>query len=207
MGHRLVSDPLAAVIAALARPGSESSDHDLNPDFALPEGRVLRDAGVLVGLRQGPHGPDVILTKRASGLRHHPGQIAFPGGKVDPPDHGPVGAALREAQEEIGLDPANVEVLGILPPHETVTGFRVTPVVGRIRSPFVAVPEAGEVEEVFAVPLGHFADVANYRVEERRWRGQARRYYAAPYGPYYIWGATARILRALADRISEGQAR
>lgn len=195
-------DPLAPVIAALARPGRPSSDYDLNPGTLPPEGRVLRPAGVLVPFLATPGGVVLYLTKRSSHLRHHPGQIAFPGGKVDPGDYGPIGAALREAQEEIALDPANVEILGTMEPHETVTSFLVTPVIARIRAPFLPVPEAGEVEEVFTVPLEHVANPARFRVEGRRWRGTRRHYYVAPYGPYYIWGATARILRALADRMA-----
>lgn len=195
-------DPLAPVIAALARPGRPSSDYDLNPGTLPPEGRVLRPAGVLVPFLATPGGVVLYLTKRSSHLRHHPGQIAFPGGKVDPGDDGPIGAALREAHEEIALDPANVEILGTMEPHETVTSFLVTPVIARIRAPFLPVPEAGEVEEVFTVSLEHVANPARFRVEGRRWRGTRRHYYVAPYGPYYIWGATARILRALADRMA-----
>ena len=196
-----MTDPLAPVIAALARPGRPSSDFDLNPGTVLPEGRILRPAGVLIPLLATPRGVVLYLTKRSSHLRHHPGQIAFPGGKVDPGDAGPVGAALRESHEEIALDPANVEVLGTIDPHETVTGFLVTPVIARIRQPFESTPEPGEVDEVFCVPFDHVSDLANYRIEGRRWRGTRRHYYVAPYGPYYIWGATARILRALADRM------
>ncbi|RSK30711.1 CoA pyrophosphatase [Rhodovulum iodosum] len=199
MGH----DPaVAALRAALARSGGATSDHDLNPDFTPPAGRVLRPAAVLVAVRPGPDGARVILTKRSSRLKHHPGQIAFPGGKQDEGDAGAVDAALREAEEEIGLPRAAVEVLGTLPAHETVTGFTVTPVLGYVRADFRSVPEPGEVEEVFEVPLEHVTDPACFTVERRRWRGSWRRYYTVPYGPYYIWGATARILRALADRVA-----
>jgi len=196
-------DPLASLRAALARPGGETSDHDLNPEFVLPAGRVLRPAAVLVAIRTGPTAPAVILTKRSSRLKHHPGQIAFPGGKLDEGDDGPIAAALREAHEEIGLPGEIVEILGMLPPHETVTGFTVTPVLGHVRAEFQPVPEAGEVDEVFDVPFAHVMDPARYVVQSRFWRGQRRHYYTVPYGPYYIWGATARILRALADRVAQ----
>jgi 8-oxo-dGTP pyrophosphatase MutT (NUDIX family) len=167
-----------------------------------PADRVLRPAGVLVAALAAPQGPRIVLTRRSSRLKHHPGQIAFPGGKVDPGDDGPIGAALREAEEEVGLPRDGVEVLGTLPPHETVTGFTVTPVLGWIRDAFRPVPEAGEVDEVFTVPLAHLADRANYGVQSRLWRGQRRYYFAVPWGPYYIWGATARILRGLAERLA-----
>lgn len=191
-----------ALSRALALPTGASSDFDLNPGLQLPPGRVLRAAGVLIAVRPGPLGAELILTKRSSRLKHHPGQIAFPGGKVDPGDDGPVGAALRESWEEVGLPQDRVTVLGTLPQHETVTGFLVTPVLGVISGEFTPVPEAGEVEEVFTVPLAYVTAPANFRIERRRWRGEWRRYYAVPYGPYYIWGATARILRGLADRLS-----
>lgn len=198
-----MSDPLAPVLAALARPGRPSSDYDLNPDIVLPEDRKLRPAGVLVAFDCFKGEPRLHLTKRSSHLRHHPGQIAFPGGKVDPEDDGPVSAALREAREEIGLPGDNVEILGTLDPHETVTSFLVTPVLARIHTPFEVIPEAGEVAEAFTVPLSHVADPSNFRTKSRRWRGTRRSYFVAPYGPYYIWGATARILRSLADRMAQ----
>jgi 8-oxo-dGTP pyrophosphatase MutT (NUDIX family) len=188
----------ALLRAALLRPSRESSDYDLNPRLVLPEGRPLREAAVLVAVWQGR----VLLTKRSSALKHHPGQIAFPGGKVDAEDDGAAGAALREAWEEVGLAPGNVEVLGTLPAHETVTGYRVTPVLGLIRDSFDAVPQESEVAEAFWVPISHVTNPANFAIEQREWRGVWRRYYAVPWGPYYIWGATARILRGLADRIS-----
>lgn len=195
-------DPFGAVLRALARPADASSDFDLNPDYRAPAGRVLRPAAVLVPLI-GARGQDVVLTKRSSHLKHHPGQIAFPGGKVEETDASIEAAALREAQEEIGLNPASVDLLGRLPSHETVTNFTMTPVLGRIRDDFAPVLQVDEVAEVFRVPLAHVTDLARFRVERRRWRGVWRQYYTVPWGPYYIWGATARILYGLARRMAE----
>lgn len=192
---------LTPLLTALGRDGGASSDFDLNPDVALPEGRKLRPAGVLVPVQVIAGAAHVILTKRSSHLKHHPGQIAFPGGKQDDGDADVVAAALREADEEIGLPKDNVRVLGTLPSHETVTSFQVTPVIGEVLEPFAFRPEPGEVDEVFHVPLAHVTDPANFLIEGRRWRGQMRHYYTVPFGPYYIWGATARILRGLAERV------
>ncbi|MCZ4352063.1 CoA pyrophosphatase [Roseovarius aestuarii] len=190
---------IQSLTAALGRSQGPTSDFDLNPDTVLAADRRLRPAGVLVPLVMRGGEARVILTMRSSRLKHHPGQIAFPGGKQDEGDADVTAAALREAHEEIGLSPANVEVLGLLSSHETVTGFNVTPVVGRVLAPFTPVPEAGEVAEVFEVPLEHLLTQSRYRIEGRRWRGTRRLYYTVPYGPYYIWGATARMLRVLAD--------
>lgn len=192
----MTADPITRLRAAVGR-GSPSSDFDLNPQFR-PSGLGHRPAAVLVAFKAGDD-PRLLLTKRASGLKHHPGQIAFPGGKVDPGDADEVEAALREAHEEVGLPRKNVEILGTMPPHETVTGFRVTPVLGWIRDTFDPVPEAGEVEEVFSVPFSHVTDPENFLIESRYYRGNRRQFYTVPYGPYYVWGATARILRALAE--------
>ena len=196
-------DALSALTAALARTGRDTSDYDLNAGLTLPEGRVLRPAAVLIGFQDGPGGARLILTKRASHLKHHPGQIAFPGGKVDRDDPDAVAAALREAHEEIGLAPERVRILGALDPHETVTSFRVTPVLAMIDPSYHPVRQEEEVEEIFSVPFAHIADPANFRIESRIWGGVRRRYFTVPYGPYYIWGATARILKALADRMAE----
>jgi 8-oxo-dGTP pyrophosphatase MutT (NUDIX family) len=188
---------------ALDRPAGPSSDFDLNPGIRPPSGKPLRPAAVLLPVWLQSEGAALILTKRSSHLKHHPGQIAFPGGKVDATDASPEAAALREAQEEIGLDPSRVEIIGTLPVHETVTGFAMTPLVGLIRGPFLPTPEAGEVEEVFTVPLAHVLDPTRFAIERRRWMGVSRQFYTVPYGPYYIWGATARILRGLAERAGE----
>jgi len=189
------------LLAALSHDSAASSDFDLNPDVVLPEGRKLRPAGVLVPVMADNDGAKMLLTKRSSRLKHHPGQISFPGGKQDEGDADVTAAALREAQEEVGLPLEHVTVLGTLPTHETVTGFLVTPVIGWIDRPFKIIPEPGEVAEVFTVPLTHVTEKAEFSVQSRRWRGTRRHYYTVPFGPYYIWGATARILRGLADRM------
>ncbi|MCW1951459.1 MAG: CoA pyrophosphatase [Octadecabacter sp.] len=175
-----------------------SSDFDLNPDVVLPKGRVLKPAAVLIAITESG---DVVLTKRAAHLKHHPGQIAFAGGRMDDTDRDLTQTAMREAQEEIGLDPAVVAVLGTLPAHETVTSYSITPIVAMVPAGLKFTPEPGEVDETFTVPLSHVLSPENYRIESRVWQGQKRFYYAAPFGPYYIWGATARILRGMAEAV------
>lgn len=186
---------------ALSVAGEASSDFDLNAPLK-PSGRDLRQAGVLVGLIQRSHGLNLVLTKRASHLKHHPGQVAFPGGRRDDGDGSIIDTALREAEEEIGLPRAAVDVLGELAPHETVSQYAMTPVLGLIRDDFVVVPERGEVAEVFEVPADFVLNPDNFVVESRVWRGERRHFYTVPFGPYYIWGATARVLLGLANRVS-----
>ncbi len=192
-------DILDRLSAALRKEGGPSSDFDLNPDTHLPPDRKLRPGAVLIGVCA--ETTQLVLTKRSMHLKHHPGQVALPGGKVDPTDADAAAAALREAEEEVALPRGQVEVLGSLAAHETVTSFMITPVIGLFHGQPELRPEPGEVDEIFYVPLAHVADPANFRIEGRMWQGRRRYYFTVPYGPYYIWGATARILRGLAERM------
>lgn len=193
------------VVRALGTdPGPRSSDYDLNPDAGMPPGgtAALRPASVLVPLVERDAGLNLILTRRAALLKMHPGQIAFPGGKREPGDADALATALREAREEIGLEPRQVRVIGRLPAHETVTSFAVTPFVGLVDGGYRPVADPIEVEEIFELPLAFAMDPANLQVHRRRWHGRWRHYYVIPYGPHYVWGATARILKSLADRMA-----
>ena len=200
--HRL---NIAHIAASLTPPEGRSfagtSDFDFNPEWRPAEPPRLRAASVLVPLVARRGGPRVVLTRRAARLRHHPGQIAFPGGKQDPGDPTALDAALREAWEEIGLPPGAVTILGSFDRHETVTRFSVTPFVGLVAPGFEPRIDPSEVEEVFEVPLAFLVDPAHRRRHRRVWGGGSREYLAIPYGPYYIWGATARMLARLGDRI------
>ena len=161
------------------------------------EGRPPTPAAVLVALVDRASGMTVILTRRTSHLQDHAGQISFPGGRVEPGDGDAEATALREAQEEVGLAPDRVDLLGRLPAFMSSTGFSITPVVGVIRPPLRLKPDAFEVAEVFEVPLAFILDPANHRLEERVVDGVERRFYAFTYKDRYIWGATARVLMDL----------
>ena len=162
-----------------------------------------RAAAVLLGLVDRPGGPSIILTQRTAHLRDHAGQISLPGGRLEPEDAGPAEAALREAQEEIGLDPQRVDLLGGLRHYDTVTGFRIHPVVGWIEPPVALRPDPHEVAEVFELPLSFALDPANHRRDSYDRNGLRRHFYVLPFEDRYIWGATAGILvnfaRLLAD--------
>ena len=195
----------AHIQTALALPPlGGRSDFDLNPEIKASQIPDLkqRPAAVLCGLIERAGGLHVVLTMRAAHLNQHAGQIAFPGGKIDRQDSSPLAAALREANEEIGLDQDRVEIIGTLDEYLTSTGFRVTPFVGVIDPRWLAVPDANEVEEVFETPLDFLMDPANrVRHHHDRW-GARRYYYAMPWGDYYIWGATAGMLKGLSDRLA-----
>jgi len=164
---------------------------------ALPAGLTPIPAAVLVPLVARPDALTVLLTRRTDHLHHHPGQISFPGGRVEEHDLSPVMTALRETEEEIGLDPERVELLGALPDYLTGTGFRVTPVVGLVHPPFELELDAFEVAEAFEVPLAFFLDPANHQRHRMEHEGRVREFYAMPYGDHFIWGATAGMLISL----------
>jgi 8-oxo-dGTP pyrophosphatase MutT (NUDIX family) len=164
----------------------------------------IRPAAVLVPMMRREHGLTVLFTRRTAHLHDHAGQISFPGGRAEPDDPSLEGTALREAEEEIGLPPERVEVLGSLHEYVTVTGYRVTPVVGLVDAPFEPRLDAFEVAEVFEVPLAFLLDPGNHQRNSVIWEGGERHYYALPYGRHYIWGATAGMLMNLYQHLSAG---
>ncbi|HZZ94331.1 MAG TPA: CoA pyrophosphatase [Usitatibacter sp.] len=157
-------------------------------------GQPLRDAAVLLLIVDHASGPTVVFTQRTAHLADHAGQISFPGGRTHPGDGSPERTALREAEEEIGLPPEKVQVLGRLPEYRTGTGFAVTPIVGWTEPPIEYRPDPHEVEAVFEVPLAFLLDPANHRYESAFFKGALRKYWAMPYGERFIWGATAAML-------------
>ena len=182
--------------------GDELGDHDLNP--SLPRANPRRPAAVLVPIVERPDGHTVLLTRRSEHLHDHPGQVSFPGGRLDDTDRGPIDAALRETAEEIGLGREYVELAGLLDGYETVTGYGVTPVVGFIQPGFALTLDGFEVAEAFEVPLAFFLDEASRRIHSRMRDGRRRYYYAFEYADRYIWGATAGMLVNLQRRIARG---
>ena len=183
---------LRATLSAVPLPASVYLAEDCG------EGEDLIPAAVLFSIVLRDDGPSVLLTQRNPDLRDHPGQISFPGGRVEREDVSPADTALREAKEEIGLDPECVEVVGYLPAYRTVTGFCVTPVVAIVTPPFDLQPDPGEVAEIFEVPLSFLLDAANHQRHTIQFQGKPRDFYAVPYEDRFIWGATAGIILGLA---------
>ena len=175
-------------------------DLDLDPDLWQRAGvQATRPAAVLVPVIDRLE-PQVLLTLRTE-LPSHPGQIAFPGGKIDPQDNSPAEAALREAAEEIGLARALIEPIGYLDLYLTFSGYRILPTVARVVPDYTLALCAAEVADAFEVPLAFLMDAQNHSLRSREWKGVTRRYYAMPFGERYIWGVTAGILRNLYERI------
>lgn len=173
---------------------AESGEHAFGADI---DADALVPAAVLVPLVERANALNVILTRRTDHLRAHAGQISFPGGRIERDDPSPVAAALREAEEEIGVPATAVELMGELPRYRTGTGFLVHPVVGFVDSRAPLVAEPSEVAEIFEVPLDFVLDPCNHRPHRLEHQGEVHRFCAMPYGDYYIWGATAAILRYL----------
>lgn len=182
--------------------GFEYGDHRLNPDLRAVFGqRTLREAAVLVPVVDRGDEASVILTKRTEALRNHSGQVAFPGGRLDPEDASAEDAALREAMEEIGLERRLVEIVGRMPDYVSGTGFRVTPVLSVVRPDFRLAINPDEVDSVFEVPLRFLMDPANHRQDSRIWEGRERFFYRMPYENWMIWGLTAGIIHAVYERL------
>ncbi len=176
-------------------------DHDADPAMkAISEIRPIRPAAVLIAVVDRPE-PTVLLTQRAQHLPDHPGQISFPGGKIDKTDADPMQAALREAEEEIGLTRELVKPIGYLDLYMTTLGYRIVPVIARVEPGFELTLNAAEVDVAFEVPLSFLMDHANMERHSRDWQGIERHYYAITFGERYIWGVTAGIMRDMRERI------
>ena len=176
-------------------------DHDADPVMRkIAEMRPIRPAAVLVPVVDHPE-PTVLLTQRAQHLPDHAGQVSFPGGKIDDRDADPRASALREAEEEIGLNRRHVEPLGYLDLYMTTLGYRIVPVIARVTPGFSLKLNPSEVDAAFEVPLDFLMDQNNVQRHSREWQGMTRHYYAITFGERYIWGVTAGILRNLHDRI------
>jgi 8-oxo-dGTP pyrophosphatase MutT (NUDIX family) len=189
---------LAAVDAAFETP--VRTDYDLNPDWSAPVATDYRRAAVLVGLMERDDDYHVLLTLRPDTMPNHAGQVAFPGGRLEAGETA-LGAALREANEEVGVDPSTVRVLGQGDTYLTGTGFAIAPFVGLLPPDFVAIPHEREVADVFETPLSFLMDVANHHRHEKEYKGALRAYYAMPHNGRYIWGATAGMIKSLHDRL------
>lgn len=197
--ERLLAAPAPDAYDPLVTP--LHGDHNLAERVAPLDGAMHRAAAVLIPVVAHPDGATILLTRRAEHMKDHAGQIAFPGGKMDAADKSPLNTALREAQEEIGLDRRFIAPLGYLDPYLSSSGFRIVPVVAMIDPAHQLTVDPGEVESTFEVPLGFLMDPTRHETHEREWRGAMRRYYAMPYGDYYIWGVTAGILRNLYEKV------
>ncbi len=202
--QRVAATGLPLVVTDQAEPGCHG-DYDLNPDATEAEILSLTDrlcpAAVLVPVLDRRPEATLLLTERTAHLPNHGGQVAFPGGKIEPEDATPLDAALREAHEEIGLPFEAVDFLGYLNGYVTVSGFVIRPALAIVSPDFSPQLDTDEVAEIFEVPLRYVMTADNYRQETIFWRGKQRRYYAIPWQGHHIWGATAGILRKMCERL------
>jgi len=198
-----IADFRARVAAqAEARPGDDFGDHRFNPGHPrLERAKPLRDAAVLIPVVDRAAGAMVLLTKRAEKLRSHSGQVAFPGGTIDPTDESPEATALRETFEEIGLDRGHIEIVGRMPDYVSGSGYRIVPVLSIVRPDFSLTLNADEVDAAFEVPLSFLMDPANHARDSRMWNDLEWFFYEMPYGGQRIWGVTAGIIRTLYERL------
>nr|WP_310524079.1 CoA pyrophosphatase [Polymorphobacter sp.] len=189
--------------AALLTGGSTGfrGDWEVTSDAVPDGGSELTQAAVLIAVTAEAE-PQLLLTKRTANLSRHPGQIAFPGGRVDPDDASAIDAALREAEEEVALGRHHVDVLGTLDRYETGTGFSILPVVGLVPPGLSFTPQEREVAEVFHVPFAHVMNPAHHELRTGQWQGRDRRFYVIRHGEREIWGATAGILVNLSRRLT-----
>ncbi|MEH6694617.1 MAG: CoA pyrophosphatase [Hyphomonas sp.] len=206
MPYTNLDDFLTRAAARLDPPlGEMTLQESGDMDFLTPEEvAIIRPAAVLIGIIPRKSGPTALLTVRPTTMASHPGQVAFPGGKVDPIDVDEVAAALREAEEEVGVVPGDVDVIGKGAPYVTGTRFRITPVLGVLPADFVAVPDATEVADVFETPLDFLMNTANHTMGQAVYKGKKRDYYEMPHNGYRIWGVTAGIIRRLYQTLYEG---
>ena len=196
---RLLSQPLPDTFDPEVLPSK--GDHRLAEMLAPDDGTLHRPAAVLIPIIARPEGATILLTQRAAHLKDHAGQIAFPGGKMDAQETDPAQTAIREAKEEIGLNPSFIEPIGYLEPYLSSTGFRIVPVVATIDPAHHLLIDPNEVESTFEVPLNFLMNPVHHETHSREWRGALRRYYALPYNDYYIWGVTAGIIRNLYEKV------
>lgn len=196
-------DFLRRISTRLIEP-EETRDLPVTGDFgtATAANKTLRDAGVLICVvDRDDDDLNIILTERPKSMPTHPGQVALPGGKVDRTDAGPVAAAIREAEEEIGLNPDDVEIVGKSDLYLTRTGFSITPVIGLVPNDFVANPDPHEVDDVFETPLSFLMNPDNHIKKSALWQGSQRHYLEMPHNGRHIWGVTAGVIHALYERL------
>lgn len=215
MGQPVISGPVSReqLRLWLGQPHgiAESGDHGFSDDGELltppADTRVLKPAAVLILLihRAGSAMPSVLFTQRTAHLTDHAGQISFPGGRVEADDRDAAHTALRETEEETGVDADGIDIVGTLPHYTTGTGYLISPVVGWVNGPIEYRPDPTEVDECFEVPFDFLMNVENHRIESAMYKGRLRRYFAISYGSRYIWGATAGMLVSLARVLAAAQ--